>query len=205
MSIIQISAPTREAALKEALDRLRVPAEALDIEWSEEADDLLAGAKPFVQMNASIRLDYVANKVVDCTTALLAKMEIEATVDTHCEDEIVLVRIETPHQEVLIGYHGETLDALQQLVLRMTRLSGREMPLVLLDVANYRARRIERLRRVAMDLAKTVLDSGQEEFFDPMDAIDRRIVHTLLKTVKGIKTYSRGEELDRHVIIAPED
>jgi spoIIIJ-associated protein len=87
----------------------------------------------------------------------------------------------------------------------MTRLSGREMPLVLLDVANYRARRIERLRRVAMDLAKTVLDSGQEEFFDPMDAIDRRIVHTLLKTVKGIKTYSRGEELDRHVIIAPED
>lgn len=205
MSDIQITAKTREAAMREALDRLGLPEEALEVEWSEEQDDLLASARPYVQMNVRIRLDYVADKVATCVRALLEKMEMEATVEGSIFGEMVLVKIETPHQDVLIGYHGETLDSLQQLVLRMTKLNGREMPLILLDVGNYRGRRIDRLRRVASDLAAAVLETGKEEYFDPMDSIDRKIVHTILKEFPGIKTYSRGEDATRHVIVAPAD
>lgn len=205
MGTIQITAATREAAMKEALDRLGLPEEALEMEWTQEEVDLLANAKPWVQLNVGIRLDYVADRVHQCVKTLLEKMDMEATVSSRCEGEIVIVQIDSEHQEVLIGHRGETLDALQQLVLRMTRLSGREMPLVLIDVGNYRSRRIQRLRRVANDLATSVLETGQEEYFDPMDAIDRRIVHTILKDFKGIKTYSKGEDATRHVIIAPAD
>ena len=205
MSDIQITAKTREAAMQEALERLSLPEEALEVEWSVEQDDLLASARPYVQMNVRIRLDYVANKVVECVQTLLEKMQMEATVSSECISEMVLVKIESPQQEVLIGYHGETLDALQQIVLRMTRLNGREMPLILVDVGNYRGRRIQRLRRVAHDLAASVLENGKEEFFDPMDSIDRKILHTILKEIKGIKTYSRGENASRHVIVAPAD
>lgn len=205
MSDIQITAKTREAAMQEAFDRLGLPEEALEIEWTEEQDDLLASARPYVQMNVRIRLQYVADKVAESLRALLEKMEMEATVTTEFLGEIVLVKVESAHQEVLIGYHGETLDALQQLVLRMTRLNGREMPLVLIDAGNYRGRRIERLKRVAKELAASVLETGKEEFFDPMDSIDRKIVHTILKEFKGIKTYSRGEDATRHVIVAPAD
>ena len=205
MGVIQITAATREAALREAVDRYGLPAEALEIEWTQEDEDLLAGAKPLVQMNASIKASYVAEKVEACLKALLEKMTIEATLETHFEGEIILLSIESPDPDILIGHRGETLDAIQQLVLRMTRLSGREIPLVLLDVGSYRARRIQRLKRVCQDLATSVVETGKEEFFDPMDAIDRRIVHTLLKEYEGIKTYSRGEDLSRHVIVAPAD
>ena len=95
MSHIEITAPTREAATREALERLQLPIEALDIEWTNEQEDLLAGARPFVQMNIAIRLDYVANKVVVVLRDLLEKMGIEAQVSASCENEIVLVSMDT--------------------------------------------------------------------------------------------------------------
>ena len=205
MSILEITAANREEAMQEALRRLELPQEALDFNWSEEKDDLLAGARPWVQLSVSIRLEYVAGKVMDHLRALLEKMQIECMVTSECVDDMILIKIETGDPEVLIGYRGETLDALQQLVLRIARLNGRDMPLVLIDAGEYRAKRIARLRRVASDLAKIVVETGQEEYFDPMDAIDRKIVHNILKNFRGIKTYSRGEDRNRHVIVAPED
>ncbi|MBN1867204.1 hypothetical protein JW916_07910 [Candidatus Sumerlaeota bacterium] len=205
MTDLTITAETREAATQEALRRLRLPLEALEIEWSEEEPDgLLAGARPFVLMNVRISLDYVAGVVAECVRNLLERMEIRAEVEVQCPDDFVLVGISCDRQENLIGHRGETLDALQHLVIRMTHMGGRDMPLILLDVGNYRKRRIERLRRVARDLANLCLENDREEAFDPMDAIDRKVVHTLLKSVTGVKTYSRGEEEHRHVIVAPD-
>jgi spoIIIJ-associated protein len=205
MSDIRITSATREAATQEALNQLRLPLEALDIEWSEEEpDDLLAGARPLVQMNVKVRLEYVAQVVVECTRNLLEKMEIRGEVEAHCDDDFVLASISCDHQETLIGHRGETLDALQHLVVRMTNMGGRDMPLIIVDAGNYRKRRIERLKRVARDLAHLALQNGTEEVFDPMDAIDRKIVHTVLKGIEGVKTYSRGEEENRHVIVAPD-
>ncbi|MFP4381491.1 MAG: protein jag [Candidatus Sumerlaeia bacterium] len=204
MSSIQITAETREEAKKEALRRLGLPEEALDIEWSQEEEDLLPGAKPFIQMNASVRPEYVAEKTLECTRGILEKMDIDFEVQSVIEHGMVIVRIESEKAEVLIGYRGETLDALQHLVVRMARMSGREIPLVLLDVGNYRQKRINRLERVCDDLVELVLENGEEEHFDPMDATDRKIVHTLLKERPGIKTFSRGEDMNRHVIVAPD-
>ena len=205
MSAIQITAATKEAALKEVQERYGLPAEALEMQWTQETEDLVAGARPYVQLNAEIKLEYVGHKVQECLVRLLEHMEIEARVAAVMDRNMVLVKVDTEDQDILIGHRGETLDAIQQLVLRMARLSGREIPLVLIDVAHYRERRIQRLRRVALDLARTVVQTGKEEYFDPMDSIDRRIVHTILKDFRGVKTYSKGEDLSRHVIVAPAD
>jgi spoIIIJ-associated protein len=204
MSHIEITAPTREAATREAMERLQLPLEALDIEWTKEQEDLLAGARPFVQMNIVIRLDYVADKIVAALRGLLEKMGIAATVSASCEDEIVLVSIESAETEVLIGYHGETLDAIQHIVIRMARMAGRDMPLILVDAGEYRSRRIKRLLRVAQSLAELVVKNRQEEEFDPMDSLDRKIVHTLLKGIPGVHSYSRGEGDARQVVVAPD-
>jgi spoIIIJ-associated protein len=204
MCVLQISAQTREQALREALERLRLPEEALDLEWGEEpSDELLAGARPFVQLSVSIRPDYVQQKVHQCLAGLLEAMDVRVQISAETEMGMALLNVSCEDPQALIGHHGETLDALQHLVVRMTRLSGRDMPLIMIDVANYRRRRIHRLRKVAEDLACLALERDQEEAFDPMEPIDRKIVHTLLKGIDGVQSYSRGEGWGRHVVVAP--
>lgn len=201
---IEIIAESREKAKTEALRRLELPEEAVELEFADEEDDLLPGAKPMVHCSASIRPEYVGEKVKETAAKMLDLMDLDYEIEATDVAGITLVSIETEKADVLIGFHGETLDAFQHLVVRMARLSGREVPLVLLDVSDYRRKRIERLQRVADELVADVLESGEEEHFDPMDAVDRKIVHTLLKGKPGIKTFSRGEDFKRHVIIAPE-
>jgi spoIIIJ-associated protein len=203
MSVIQISAETREKALQEALEALGLPEEALEIEWGEEEEDLLAGARPHVQINVRVRPEYVEEKVRHSLTALLDKMKIPHEIQALSRDDMTLLNIKSEHPDVLIGHRGETLDALQHLVARMAKVSGRDIPLVLVDAGNYRLRHIQRLKRVCHDLSQLILKNGGEEHFDPMNAIDRKIVHTLLKEVKGVKSFSHGEDINRHVIIAP--
>jgi len=204
MSLIQIIAQTREQAMREALDRLGLPEEALDIQWGQEEEDLLPGARPLVQLNVQVRPQYVADKVRECLDKLLNKMSVPHDITTEIRDGIILAGIKCDHPDVLIGHRGETLDALQHLVVRMAEVNGRDIPLVLVDVGNYRLRRIQRLKRVCHDLSQAVLKSGAEEQFDPMEPIDRKIIHTLLKNVKGVRSFSRGEDVSRHVIVAPE-
>lgn len=205
MSPLEITAETREEALEEALDILDLPEEALELEWSEEDEDLLAGARPHVKLVAHVRPMYVAEQIRECTEVLLGKMEIEAEVEIdEDQPEAMLVRIDSDRDGALIGHRGETLDAIQHLVVRMTRMSGREMPLVLLDVGDYRKRRIERLRRVAEELAEDAIEFDREEPLDPMNAIDRKIMHTILKDIDGVRSFSRGDEPDRCVVIEPE-
>ncbi len=204
MPPIEITAKTKEEAIEEACDRLDLPEEALDIEFQEEEEDLLAGAKPLILAKVQVNLDYVADCVAETLEGLLEHMDIgEYSVSTETAPHMVIASIDNDQAEILIGYHGETLDAIQQLVVRMAHLGGREMPLILVDVAEYRGKRLNRLRRVCEDLAELAIENGQEEDFDPMDALDRKIVHTLLRDHEGVETYSRGEGRSRRVIIAP--
>lgn len=206
MSKIVITAENREAAMKEASIRLGLPEEALDVEWSEEEEELLAGARPMVQLHASVRLEYVAEKVQECLAYLLEKMEIlESKVEMVVDSNMVIAKIDSENAEVLIGHGGETLDALQHLIVRMAHLGGRDMPLILVDAADYRMSRLERLKKVTETLATMVEETGKEEDFDPMDSLDRKIIHTLLKGRDTVQTYSRGEGYARQVIIAPAD
>ncbi|HBF33901.1 TPA: hypothetical protein DDW35_05000 [Candidatus Sumerlaeota bacterium] len=204
MCDIQIIAPTREQALKEVTERLRLPEEALEIQWSQEEEELLAGAKPQVQLNVRIRLEYVGEKVKESLDTLLEYMQTPHEVESAIHEGIILVSIKSEDADNLIGHHGETLDAIQHLVVRLAHMNGRDIPLVLVDAGNYRLKRIQRLKRVCQELAQLALKGGCEEHFDPMDSVDRKIVHTILKTIPGVKTFSRGEDANRHVIVAPD-
>ncbi|NQU42560.1 hypothetical protein HQ520_04695 [bacterium] len=204
METIRITAENREQALREALSRLRLPEEALDLEWGKEEEDLLPGARAHVSLSVCVRPEYVTGIFQDVADVMLDRMGFShETTIKECHG-MWLVQIDCEESEILIGYQGETLDALQHLVARMTDVSGREIPLVMLDVGQYRENRIERLKKVADDLCEAVLENDVEEYFDPMNSVDRKIVHTLLKDKTGIRTFSRGEDEDRKVYIAPE-
>ena len=106
---------------------------------------------------------------------------------------------------LLIGRRGQTLHALQHLLLVMMTHgeSGTQRYRLVLDADGYRRRRQEALEQLAQSLATQVSQTGEEAVLEPLNAMERRIVHTALADNPDVETYSEGEGPERHVVISP--
>jgi len=116
------------------------------------------------------------------------------------EDEIVL-KIHGDGIGVLIGKHGQTLDALQYLTNLAANKGHKDWNRVILDAENYRERRRQTLERLARNLADRVKRTGKKAMLEPMNPYERKIVHLSLQNDPAITTYSEGEEPYRKVVI----
>lgn len=105
---------------------------------------------------------------------------------------------------LLIGRHGATLDALQYLTLRVLQTEGLPRMRITLDVAGYRTRREKTLKQLAQNVADKVLDNRRPYHFEPMSAMERRVVHMAISDIEGLGTESEGEGRRRHVVVFPE-
>ena len=103
---------------------------------------------------------------------------------------------------VLIGYRGETLNSLQ-VILNSVANKGIEQKIkILLDIEGYRDKRKKTLEELAQKLSKTVLRTGKSITLEPMQAYERKIIHSVLQNNSKITTYSIGEEPYRKIVIA---
>ena len=104
---------------------------------------------------------------------------------------------------LLIGHHGETIDAIQHLAYRVaTRGDGDRQPVVV-DAAGYRERRAETLRATADQAAQTAVSDRRAVPLEAMSALERKVIHEHLKDRHDIETYSEGQEPARHLVVAP--
>ena len=111
--------------------------------------------------------------------------------------------IEGEDSALLIGKRGETLQSIQFLVRMITsRQLGRKSN-IYIDIEDYRRRRMRTLRNIARNIAKEVLDTGEERILEPMSPVDRRIIHVTLSKNPKIITESEGKGRDRFVVIRP--
>jgi spoIIIJ-associated protein len=104
---------------------------------------------------------------------------------------------------LLIGKHGQTIDAIQYLVNAIVARHAEERREVVVDAAGYRARRQASLEALAVRSAERALASGGEVRLEPMTAVERKIVHVRLKEFAGVETRSEGTEPNRFVVIGP--
>lgn len=140
----------------------------------------------------------------DVTQQMLQAGGLDATaVLIHEDEESVDIALEGVDAPLLIGKQGATLNALQYLVGLMLSRKTHQRLRVSVDAENYRAHRAETLIGMAKDLASQVREHNQEAVMDPLNAAERRIVHTALVDEPGISTYSEGEDPDRRVVISP--
>ena len=105
---------------------------------------------------------------------------------------------------LLIGRHGQTLDAIQELSRQVVGHRLDQRIKVLVDVEDYRKRRAERIVERAQAAAEAALDSGSEQELEPMDALERKIAHDAVAEIEGVRTESRGEDPDRFVVVLPD-
>lgn len=104
---------------------------------------------------------------------------------------------------LLIGRHGQTIDAIQHLAYRIAYRGEEERRRVTVDAAGYRDRRAALLQQDADEAADEALSTGEPVALDAMNAVERRVVHEYLRDRDGIETYSEGAEPDRYLVVAP--
>lgn len=103
----------------------------------------------------------------------------------------------------IIGHRGETLDALQYLASLVANQAGEKYFRVTLDVGNYREKRKETLESLGKKMAMKSLKTGRNNSLEPMNPYERRLIHTAVQSVEGAKSWSEGQDMNRHVVIGP--
>lgn len=140
---------------------------------------------------------------------MLAKMGLEAQVEVREDPEHTTLDVKGPDTALVIGKKGQTLDALQYLVLRALRQedeqgAARDGKPVVIDAEGYRARRIETLLDMAKRLAEKAVSTSRTIELEPMTPYDRRVVHTAIAGIAGVTSRSEGEGRDRRLLIVPD-
>jgi len=152
------------------------------------------------------QLEEQADAAADFLEELLSRMDIDAIAEPNPQEGHMYVDIvDGPEDDMslLIGRHGQTLEAIQEL----TRMAvGRRLDQrvrIIVDVEDYRKRREARLEEQARELAERVRNEGREEELEPMNSYERKLVHDAVAAVEGVETESRGVDPDRYVVIRP--
>ena len=136
---------------------------------------------------------------------IVETLGVDADVVARDEPEAIVVTCSGPDVGLLIGRHGQTIDAVQYLLNVIGyRAHGEEKKDVVVDAAGYRARRQATLETLALRVADQVRDSGEREELEPMTAVERKVVHLRLKDVAGVGTTSEGMEPNRYVVVVPD-
>lgn len=148
------------------------------------SDEAVAAAKEFLQkifnaMHIEVAMEKFINK----------------------NDGSVTFRLHGDDMGILIGKHGQTLDSLQYLTNLVANKNSNERVRVIIDVEDYRDRRIETLNRLAARLADKVKRTGERVALEPMNPHERKIIHMALQGDRRVTTLSEGDEPYRHVVI----
>ena len=188
-------------ALTEAVETFRVNKRYIKTDIEEKK--ALLGLKKSYIVNARVEVDY-AQLGLETLETLFENMGVKATikVSTPSDNEITY-EVETDENPLLIGKNGKTLESIQYYIRNIVSIFSDERTIVLVDIGGYKANRKRQLEILATKTAKNVARSRIEAKLEPMNAYERRIIHTKLSDWRDVTTISEGEGRDRHLVIKP--
>lgn len=194
---------TVDEAVDLALQDLGVDKDKVIIEVLDEGNKGIFGI--FGGKETKVRVT-TKSDAVDRAVCFLNKIfeAMEMKVDIDCNEtvEALDIMLTGEGMGVLIGRRGETLDALQYLVSIAVNKGNEAFVRVVLDSEDYRRKRKETLESLANRLAAKVARDRKNVTLEPMNAYERRIIHSVLQNNKYVETSSMGEDPNRRIIIA---
>ena len=140
--------------------------------------------------------------VRDLIARTTSALGISCRVEISEHEDSLIATCSGPDLGLLIGRHGQTIDAIQYLSNAILARRGAGVSVVV-DAAGYRARREATLGMLATSAAEQALRSGERVELEPMTAVERKIVHVSLQDFDGIETMSEGTEPNRFVVVLP--
>ena len=166
----------------------------------EEAPAPVIEHEPFVATPED-QLTDTARQARDFLNGLTERMNVPVTIEVMESEEQLRMQMAGENMSLLIGRRGETLDALQYLTSLTVNRTREDYLRISIDTENYRAKREEALRKLAVRMAGRAKKSGKRVALEPMNPYERRILHSALQNDPDVTTHSEGEEPYRRVII----
>ncbi|EGO65076.1 RNA-binding cell elongation regulator Jag/EloR [Acetonema longum] len=207
MTVLERTGKTIEEAVQAGLAELKLPMQRIEYEVLEAPSKGIFGL--IGQKPARVRITVKKVDVLAAATEFLqnvfASMQLPSiTIEkmTQKDEDGLVLNIHGNNLGILIGKHGQTLDALQYLTNMAANKDAGERVKIVLDVEDYRKRRAETLTSLAIRLANQVKRRGEKVVLEPMSPLERKIIHMALQDDPRVTTYSEGEEPYRKVIIA---
>ena len=204
---IIVSAKTIDAAVAEGAAKLGVDAKDVSYEVITEPKKGFFGIGE-VKAEVKVIFEKSPEKMaVEFLETLIADMELKAQITvTNGKGNEKFISINGDDVGVLIGHHGDTLDALQYLVNLVANKKedeneDRNYTKISLDIENYRAQRQETLETLARRMSEKVLKYKKSITLEPMSPYERRIIHSAVQNIEGVSTNSIGNDNNRRVVI----
>jgi len=203
-NIVESTGKTVDEAIETALEDLKLSRNDVEIEILEEPTKglfgLLGGKPARVRVRTKITATGRAKEMLN---NVMRAMKLDVNIEAVEKNERVIINISGPDLGILIGRRGETLDALQYLVNLSANKNVEKRKRIIIDIEGYRKRREETLMKLAFKLADKARQRGRNVVLEPMNSMERRIIHTALQERDDIYTFSEGEEPYRKIIISP--
>ena len=139
----------------------------------------------------------------ELTIGLLERMGVKTAVEGFVKEGNLCLEIRGDQEGVLIGKHGRTLESLQMLINRMVNKRLKNAVRVVLDIDDYRKRRVDSMSSIAYRMGEKVKRTGYSLTVGPFNSHDRRIIHLTLKEDPSLRTESLGEGELKKVKIIP--
>jgi len=144
-----------------------------------------------------------SQRVRDLMEKLVDEFGVDATVEVIEDDDGVTAEFHGEDLGLVIGHHGQTIDAIQHLAYRIAFRGSDARKRVVVDASGYRERRAVALRAAADQAAETAVHDHRPVALEAMSALERKVVHEHLKGRHDVETYSEGQEPSRRLVVAP--
>ena len=148
-------------------------------------------------------MDVAGSRVYELLERIVEAVGVDATVHVEEDADEVRAQLEGEDLGLLIGRHGQMIDAIQHIAYRIACRGTATRKRVVVDAAGYRERRAVALRAAADQAAEAAVHDRRAVRLEAMTALERKVVHEHLKARHDVETYSEGEEPDRRLVVAP--
>lgn len=210
---------TTNEAIEKGLKELNVSKDKVEVRVLDQEKrsffDILAPriVKVELTLKEEIKKEQIKNEIDENTLTLikenlnqfikefLEKIDNTFKYEIYVENSNIIINITGEKSGILIGYRGETLNALQSILNSVANKNIDSKVRVYLNIDNYKEKREKSLEELAVKVAKTVLKTNKPIKLEPMNAFERKIIHSKLQNMHNIKTHSIGEEPNRRIVI----
>ena len=194
---VEVKASTVDLAVANALEQLGVGRDRVQVE-------VLAKGGLFTRAQVRVTVvETILTKVEDFVNGILEKMQLVSRATVTDNNGTLNIEITGEDSGTAIGYRGESLDAIQYLVLTYLNQEKSDIKKVVVDSENYREKRRETLTALALRLAEKAHRTCRKIELEPMNPFERRVIHSALAESEIAETVSEGEDISRHVVIVP--
>ncbi len=195
---------TVEQAIEDGLAALNVERKDVEIVIIDEGTQggfLGLGSKK-AKVGIEIKTENY-KKAIKFLEGIFEILKICATCEVEELEDKIKINIISTSSSKIIGYRGEVLDSLQTLTSTLCNSKQEDYKRIIIDCENYRDKRQVTLTELAVKLADKAVKTGRKVNLEPMNAYERRIIHSALSENEQVKTESVGNEPQRHVVIIP--